>query len=92
MLYHSGVLAGVGLDGIGSNIGLGNLAMGYPHSFILGLANQGQEGGEYILIYVELFVLVISKFLELSAFVLLAYCPNFHKPMSFAIDNLVYLA
>ncbi|XP_026744346.1 serum response factor homolog isoform X1 [Trichoplusia ni] len=44
MLYHSGVLAGVGLDGIGSNIGLGNLAMGYPHSFILGLANQGQEG------------------------------------------------
>ncbi|KAL0880399.1 hypothetical protein ABMA27_002834 [Loxostege sticticalis] len=54
MLYHSGVLAG--LDGIGSNIGnlgnignignlgLGNLAMGYPHSFILGLANQGQEG------------------------------------------------
>ncbi|XP_075975452.1 serum response factor blistered isoform X2 [Anticarsia gemmatalis] len=44
MLYHSGVLAGVGLDGIGSNIGLGNLAMGYPHSFILGLANQGQDG------------------------------------------------
>ncbi|RVE45911.1 hypothetical protein evm_009445 [Chilo suppressalis] len=42
MLYHSGVLAG--LDGIGSNIGLGNLTMGYPHSFILGLANQGQEG------------------------------------------------
>lgn len=44
MLYHSGVLAGVGLDGIGSNLGLGNLAMGYPHSFILGLANQGQDG------------------------------------------------
>ncbi|XP_049872537.1 serum response factor homolog isoform X1 [Pectinophora gossypiella] len=44
MLYHSGVLAGVGLDGLGSNLGLGNLAMGYPHSFILGLANQGQEG------------------------------------------------
>ncbi|KAJ8723151.1 hypothetical protein PYW08_003063 [Mythimna loreyi] len=42
MLYHSGVLAG--LDGIGSNLGLGNLAMGYPHGFILGLANQGQEG------------------------------------------------
>ncbi|XP_059057535.1 serum response factor homolog isoform X1 [Achroia grisella] len=42
MLYHSGVLAG--LDSLGSNIGLGNLAMGYPHSFILGLANQGQEG------------------------------------------------
>ncbi|KPJ16104.1 hypothetical protein RR48_06059 [Papilio machaon] len=44
MLYHSGVLAGVGLDGLGTNLGLGNLAMGYPHSFILGLANQGQEG------------------------------------------------
>ncbi|CAH2047548.1 unnamed protein product, partial [Iphiclides podalirius] len=44
MLYHSGVLAGVGLDGLGANLGLGNLAMGYPHSFILGLANQGQEG------------------------------------------------
>ncbi|XP_026319106.1 serum response factor homolog isoform X2 [Hyposmocoma kahamanoa] len=44
MLYHSGVLAGVGLDGLGSNLGLGNLAMGYPPSFILGLANQGQEG------------------------------------------------
>lgn len=43
MLYHSGVL---GLDGLGTNLGLGNLAMGYPHSFILGLANQGQEGGE----------------------------------------------
>ncbi|XP_045769698.1 serum response factor homolog isoform X2 [Maniola jurtina] len=41
MLYHSSVL---GLDGLGSNLGLGNLAMGYPHSFILGLANQGQEG------------------------------------------------
>lgn len=41
-LYHAGVLAG--LDGLGTNIGLGNLAMGYPHSFILGLANQGQEG------------------------------------------------
>ncbi|VVC98634.1 unnamed protein product [Leptidea sinapis] len=44
MLYPSGVLAGVGLDGIGTNLGLGNLAMGYPHSFILGLANQGQDG------------------------------------------------
>ncbi|XP_068633834.1 serum response factor homolog [Battus philenor] len=44
MLYHSGVLAGVGLDGLSSNLGLGNLAMGYPHSFILGLANQGQDG------------------------------------------------
>ncbi|CAG9562676.1 unnamed protein product [Danaus chrysippus] len=43
ILYHSGVL-GVGLDGIGTNLGLGNLAMGYPHNFILGLANQGQEG------------------------------------------------
>ncbi|XP_030021887.2 serum response factor homolog isoform X2 [Manduca sexta] len=42
MLYHSGMLAG--LDGIGNNLGMGNLAMGYPHSFILGLANQGQEG------------------------------------------------
>lgn len=42
MLYHSGVLAG--LDGLGNNLGLGNLAMTYPHSFILGLANQGQEG------------------------------------------------
>ncbi|XP_052755326.1 serum response factor homolog isoform X2 [Galleria mellonella] len=42
MLYHSGVLAG--LDSLGTNIGLGNLTMGYPHSFILGLANQGQEG------------------------------------------------
>ncbi|CAH0719828.1 unnamed protein product, partial [Brenthis ino] len=42
MLYHSSVLTG--LDGLGSNLGLGNLAMGYPHSFILGLANQGQEG------------------------------------------------
>ncbi|XP_052741001.1 serum response factor homolog isoform X2 [Bicyclus anynana] len=41
MLYHTGVL---GLDGLGNNLGLGNLAMGYPHSFILGLANQGQEG------------------------------------------------
>ncbi|XP_035450758.2 serum response factor homolog isoform X1 [Spodoptera frugiperda] len=41
MLYP-GVLAG--LDGISSNLGLGNLAMGYPHGFILGLANQGQEG------------------------------------------------
>ncbi|XP_039754863.1 serum response factor homolog isoform X2 [Pararge aegeria] len=41
MLYHPGVL---GLDGLGTNLGLGNLAMGYPHSFILGLANQGQEG------------------------------------------------
>ncbi|XP_073955041.1 serum response factor blistered isoform X2 [Choristoneura fumiferana] len=41
MLYHPGVL---GLEGLGSNLGLGNLAMGYPHSFILGLANQGQEG------------------------------------------------
>ncbi|XP_038214268.1 serum response factor homolog [Zerene cesonia] len=44
MLYPSGVLAGVGLDGLGTNLGLGNLAMGYPHSFILGLANQGQDG------------------------------------------------
>lgn len=44
MLYHPGVL---GLEGLGSNLGLGNLAMGYPHSFILGLANQGQEGGKY---------------------------------------------
>ncbi|XP_063534572.1 serum response factor homolog isoform X1 [Cydia strobilella] len=43
MLYP-GMLAGVGLDGLGSNLSLGNLAMGYPHSFILGLANQGQEG------------------------------------------------
>ncbi|XP_013193633.1 serum response factor homolog isoform X2 [Amyelois transitella] len=41
MLYP-GVLAG--LDSLGPNIGLGNLAMNYPHSFILGLANQGQEG------------------------------------------------
>ncbi|XP_053604411.1 serum response factor homolog isoform X1 [Plodia interpunctella] len=41
MLYP-GVLAG--LDSLGTNIGLGNLAMSYPHSFILGLANQGQEG------------------------------------------------
>ncbi|XP_022115280.2 serum response factor homolog isoform X2 [Pieris rapae] len=41
MLYPSGVLAG--LDGLGTNLGLGNLAMGYPPSFILGLANQGQE-------------------------------------------------
>lgn len=46
MLYPSGVLAGVGLDGLGANLGLGNLAMGYPPSFILGLANQGQEGGK----------------------------------------------
>lgn len=45
MLYRSSVLTGVGLDGLGTNLGLGNLAMGYPHSFILGLANQGQEGG-----------------------------------------------
>ncbi|KAJ0183485.1 hypothetical protein K1T71_001461 [Dendrolimus kikuchii] len=42
MLYHSSVLAG--LDGISNNIGLGSLAMSYPHSLILGLANQGQEG------------------------------------------------
>ncbi|CAF4850329.1 unnamed protein product [Pieris macdunnoughi] len=41
MLYPSGVLAG--LEGLGTNLGLGNLAMGYPPSFILGLANQGQE-------------------------------------------------
>ncbi|XP_047531322.1 serum response factor homolog isoform X1 [Vanessa atalanta] len=44
MLYRSSVLTGVGLDGLGTNLGLGNLAMGYPHSFILGLANQGQDG------------------------------------------------
>lgn len=48
MLYHHGMLAGVGLDGLGPNLGLGNLAMGYPHSFILGLANQGQEGSELL--------------------------------------------
>ncbi|XP_072932907.1 uncharacterized protein bs isoform X2 [Epargyreus clarus] len=44
MLYHTGVLAGVGLDGLGTHLGLGNLAMGYPQGFILGVANQGQEG------------------------------------------------
>lgn len=44
MLYHSGVLAGVGLDEIRTNLGLNNLAMGYPASFILGLANQGIQG------------------------------------------------
>ncbi|CAB3246765.1 unnamed protein product [Arctia plantaginis] len=43
MLYHSGVLAGVGLDEIRNNLGLNNLAMGYPASFILGLANQGHD-------------------------------------------------
>ncbi|KAG7299193.1 hypothetical protein JYU34_017739, partial [Plutella xylostella] len=41
MLYHPGVLAQVGLDGLGSNLGY---AMGLPHSFILGLAGQGQDG------------------------------------------------
>lgn len=45
MLYHSSVLAE--LNGLGSNLGLGNLAMSYPHGFILGLANQGQEGGKW---------------------------------------------
>ncbi|GBP29333.1 hypothetical protein EVAR_22705_1 [Eumeta japonica] len=41
MLYHPGVLAGI--DGLGPNLGLGNLAMAYPQGFILGLANQGQD-------------------------------------------------
>ena len=52
MLYHSSVLTG--LDGLGSNLGLGNLAMGYPHSFILGLANQGQEGGTFNIFFIYL--------------------------------------
>lgn len=61
MLYHSGVLAGVGLDGLGTNLGLGNLAMGYPHSFILGLANQGQEGGKYL---IKLYICVVGLFIK----------------------------
>lgn len=62
MLYRSSVLTGVGLDGLGTNLGLGNLAMGYPHSFILGLANQGQEGGTCLdIIVVNCFFLYTTR-------------------------------
>ncbi|XP_041980352.1 serum response factor isoform X2 [Aricia agestis] len=45
MLYPPAMMAGMpGLENLGTNLGLGNLGMGYPPGFILSLPNQTQDG------------------------------------------------